>query len=155
LPVRWVGSGRDGRPLLVAVGTIDLGDRGEVTLPIQELQQLYTRVGRLSVAPGSAGVTVRALIGLFNPFAFDVVVTRVEAGVTVDGNPIVQAKRAGFRLRGLQSSDVLIEQDVPLADLAGGLASVMGGATAELTGFIGIRTPKGERLIPLQAAGKF
>ncbi|MGE5236245.1 MAG: hypothetical protein ACM3O7_07860 [Acidobacteriota bacterium] len=155
LPVRWVGLGASGRPLLVATATLDLGDRGEVDLPIRKLQQLYTEVGQLSVAPASDGVAVRALIGLFNPFSFDVVVTRVEATVTVDGQPVVQAKRPGFRLRGQQSSDVLIEQDVPLGQLAGGIASVMGGATAELTGFVGIRTPSGERLIPLQAAGKF
>jgi hypothetical protein len=74
--------------------------------------------------------------------------------LAVDGNAIMAGARPGFRLRGGRSSDVLIEQDVPLADLAGGAAAVLGGATAELTGPLTVRTPNGDRFIPLQVGGK-
>lgn len=154
LPVRWEGLDAQGKPLLVAEGLVDLGDPDQVEVPIRRVQDLYTRVGRLTMSPGPGGLSVSVLLGLHNPFAFDVVVTGLAFQLAVDGNAIMTGARPGVRLRGRQSSDVLIEQDVPLVDLAGGAAAVLGGATAELTGHLTVRTPNGDRYIPLQVGGK-
>lgn len=154
LPVRWEGLDARGKPVLVATGLVDLGDREQVEVPIRRVQDLYTKVGRLTMAPGPGGLSVRVLLGMHNPFAFDVVVKGLAFQLAVDGNAIMSGARPGFRLRGMQSSDVLIEQDVPLVDLAGGAAAVLGGATAELTGHLTVRTPNGDRYIPLQVGGK-
>ncbi|MEW6336565.1 MAG: hypothetical protein AB1625_04095 [Acidobacteriota bacterium] len=154
LPLRWEGLDARGRSLLVAQGVVDLGDPGEVEVPIRRVQDLYTKVGRLSLSPGPGGLSVRLLLGLHNPFAFDVVVKGLAFQLAVDGRSVMTGARPGFRLRGRQSSDVLIEQDVPLAELAGGAAAVLGGATAELTGHLTVRTPNGDRYIPLQVGGR-
>ncbi len=154
LPLRWEGRDAGGRPLLAAQGLVDLGDPDQVEVPIRRVQDLYTKVGRLTMAPGTGGLSVRVLLGVHNPFAFDVVVKGLTFQLAVDGNAIMTGARPGFRLRAGQSSDVLIEQDVPLADLAGGAAAVLGGATAELTGHLTVRTPNGDRYIPLQVGGK-
>jgi hypothetical protein len=44
---------------------------------------------------------------------------------------------------------VLLDQDVPLADAAGGVAAFMKGEPALLEGAIALRTPRGDRPVPL------
>ena len=103
-----------------------------------------------TVVPGLAAVTVRGLLGLYNPFAFEVAATRIELTVTAGAYTVLAMQRPGFRLRPGQRSDLLLDQDVPLADAAGGMAAVMKGEPAMLRGELTLRTPQGDRVIPLQ-----
>ncbi len=150
MPVRWEGLDGNGAVVLAVAGTVDLGDRGDVEVPLADLYRAYATLSDFTVTPGLAAVTVHGLLGLFNPFAFDVVVAGVELHVKVGSQAILDAKRPGFRLRAGQSSDVLIEQDVPLGDVAGGMTALLRGEPAVLEGVIVLRTPKGDRPIPIE-----
>jgi len=149
LPLRWEGLDRKGRVAASLAGTVDLGDREQVSLPIRTLYDQFLLVRDVSASPGLSAVGVRALLGFYNPFAFDVVATRVEYRLDVAEQPILEGKRPGFRLRGAQWSDILIEQDVPLGDVMGAVASFLGGEAVTLTGALTVRTPQGEKIIPL------
>jgi len=78
LPLRWEGLDRKGRVVAALAGTVDLGDREKVALPIRTLYDQFLLVRDVSASPGLSAVGVRALLGFYNPFAFDVVATRVE-----------------------------------------------------------------------------
>jgi hypothetical protein len=150
MPVLWEGLGAGGAPVLAAGGTIDLGDPGEVELPLVGLYRTYARVSDLKVTPSLTNVSVHALLSLYNPFGFDVVATGLEYRLTVGSQSVLSASRPGFRLRAGQRGDVLIEQDVPFGDVAGGAAAFLRGEPALLDGTLTIRTPQGDRPIPLQ-----
>ena len=148
VPVLWEGLGRAG-PLLAVAGTMDLGDPGEVQLPVADLYHAYATLTDFTVTPGLSAVNVHGLLGLFNPFSFDVVATRVELVVAVGTQTVLATKRPGFRLRAGKTSDVLVDQDVPLADAAGGVGAFLRGEPAVLEGALILRTPQGERALPL------
>jgi len=150
MPVLWEGFGSGGAPVLAAGGTIDLGDPGEVELPLAGLYRAYARLSDVKLTPSLAAVSVHALLSLYNPFGFDVVATGLEYRLVVGSQSVLSAKRPGFRLRAGQRSDVLIEQDVPFGDVAGGAAAFLRGEPAVLEGTLTVRTPQGERAIPLQ-----
>ncbi len=149
MPVLWEGLNAATAPVLVVGGTVDLGDPGDVELPVAALYRAYARLADLSVRPSLTAVSVRALISIYNPFGFDVVATGLEYRLTVGGEGVLAGRQPGFRLRAGKNSDVLIEQDVPLADVMGGAAAFARGAPAQLEGTLTIRTPAGERPIPL------
>jgi hypothetical protein len=150
MPVLWEGLAAGGTPVLAAGGTIDLGDPGEVELPLAGLYRAYARLSDVKLTPSLAAVSVHALLSLYNPFGFDVVATGLEYRLTVGSQAVLSAARPGFRLRAGQRSDVLIEQDVPFGDVAGGAAAFLRGEPAVLEGTLTVRTPQGERPIPLQ-----
>ena len=149
MPVLWEGLSAGGAPVLAAGGTIDLGDPGEVELPLAGLYRAYARLSDVKLTPSLAAVSVHALLSLYNPFGFDVVATGLEYRLVVGSQTVLSATRPGFRLRAGQRSDVLIEQDVPFGDVAGGAAAFMRGEPAVLEGTLTVRTPQGERAIPL------
>lgn len=149
LPLRWEGVDGKGRVAVALAGTVDLGDRGQVDLPVRTLYDQYLTVRDLTASPGLSLVGVRALLGFYNPFSFDVVATRVEYHLAVAGQEIIGGQRPGFRLRGGQWSDILIEQDVPIGEVMGAVASFLAGEAATLTGALTVRTPQGDRVVPL------
>ena len=149
VPVLWEGLDGAAAPVLAVGGTVDLGDSGEVNLPLAALYRAYARLSDLSITPSLTAVSVRALISLYNPFGFDVVATGFAYRLTVGGQSVLAGKQPGFRLRAGQHSDVLVEQDLPLADAMGGAAAFVHGAPAQLEGTLTIRTPTGERIVPL------
>lgn len=149
VPVRWEGLDLAGRPALVLAGTVNLADRAQVTLPVEKLYRDFAKLVDFSVSPAGTRVEVKALVSLFNPFAFEVVVTGMDYHLAVGGEPVIASRRAGLRLRAGRHNDVLVEETVPLVDLAGGLAAFLAHKPATLTGVIGIRTPRGDRHIPL------
>jgi hypothetical protein len=149
VPVLWEGLDAAGATQLAVGGTVDLGDSGEVDLPIADLYRAYARLTEVSVTPSLTSVSVRALLSLYNPFAFDVVATGIEYRLKVGDQDVLSGKQPGFRLHAGRSSDVRIEQDVPLADVVGGAAAFARGAPAQLEGTLVIRTPNGDRAIPL------
>jgi hypothetical protein len=154
IPVRWEGHGGKAKaPQVVLTGTLDLSDRGKVQLPVDDLTAHYARLADYSATPSGLNVTVHLLLNLYNPFAFEVVATGLQYRLEVGGQEVLASSRPGFRLRALQHSDILVEQDVPLAELASSLAAFMAHQPATLTGVLGIRTPKGERGIPILLQG--
>jgi hypothetical protein len=150
MPVLWEGLAAGGAPVLAAGGTIDLGDPGEVELPLAGLYRAYARLSDVRLTPSLTNVSVHALLSLYNPFGFEVVSTGLEYRLVVGNQTVLSAKRPGFRLRAGQRSDVLIEQDVPFGDVAGGAAAFLRGEPAVLEGTLTVRTPQGDRAIPLQ-----
>ncbi len=150
MPVLWEGLGAGGAPVLAVGGTVDLGDPGETELPLTGLYRAYARLSDLKLTPSLTAVSVHALLSLYNPFGFEVVATGIEYRLTVGSQTILSGKRPGFRLRAGRRSDVLIEQDVPLGDAAGGAAAFLRGEAAQLDGTLTLRTPQGDRPIPLQ-----
>jgi hypothetical protein len=149
MPVLWEGLDAHGTPVLAVAGTVDLGDPGEVELPLTKVYDAYAQISDLRVTPSLTAVGVHALLSLYNPLGFDVVATGLEYTLAVGAQQVLAAKRPGFKLRSGQRSDVLIEQDVPLGDVAGGVAAFLGGEAAQLEGTLVVRTPNGERAIPL------
>ncbi len=150
LPVAWEGVGRDGAVELAVAGTVDLGDPGETEVPVRDLYQAYVTLSDFAVTPGLAAVNVHGLLGLYNPFAFEVAATRIELKVTAGPHTVLAMQRGGFKLRPRQRGDVLIDQDVPLAEAAGGVAAFLGGQPALLEGAVVLRTPLGDRPVPLR-----
>jgi hypothetical protein len=136
MPVLWEGLGAGGAPVLVVGGTVDLGDPGETELPLAGLYRAYARLSDLKLTPSLGAVSVHALLSLYNPFGFDVVATSFEFRLTVGSQTMLSGKRPGFRLRAGRRSDVLIEQDVPLGDVAEGAAAFLRGEAAQLDGVI-------------------
>ncbi len=149
VPLLWEGLDGAGAPALAIGATVDLGDPGEVQLPVADLYRAYATFTDFTVTPGLSGVNVHGLLDLFNPFSFDVVASRIELAVTVGTQTVLATKRPGFRLRAGQKSDVLVDQDVPLADAAGGVGAFLRGEPAVLQGTLVLRTPQGERAVPL------
>ena len=149
-PVVWEGIGRDGAVVLALAGTVDLGDPGETEVPAKDLYRTYASFTDFTVNPGLAAVNVHGLLGLYNPFSFEVAATRIELKVTAGAHTVLAMQRGGFKLRPGQRSDVLIDQDVPLADAAGGLGAFLKGDPAVLEGTLVLRTPRGDRPVPLR-----
>jgi len=149
MPVLWEGVDARGVPVLAVGGTVDLGDPGEVELAATKVYDAYAHISDGRVTPSLAAVGVHALLSLYNPLGFDVVATGLEYRLAVGAQQVLAAKRPGFKLRAGQRSDVLIEQDVPFGDVAGGVAAFLNGEAAQFDGSLVIRTPDGERVIPL------
>jgi hypothetical protein len=149
MPVLWEGVDERGLAVLTVGGTVDLGDPGEVELPLAGLYRAYAHLSDLSLTPSLSALSVHALLSLYNPFGFDVVATGIDYRLAVGSQTVLAGRQPGFRLRGGQRSDVLIEQDLALSDAVGGAAAFARGAPAQLQGTLTIRTPQGERPIPL------
>jgi len=149
MPVLWEGLAAGGTPVLTAGGTVDLGDPGEVEVPLAGLYRAYASLSDVKLTPSLVAVSVHALLSLYNPFGFDVVATGLEYRLVVGSQTVLSATRPGFRLRSGQHSDVLIEQEVPFGDVAGGAAAFLRGEPAVLEGILTVRTSQGERAIPL------
>jgi hypothetical protein len=149
VPVRWEGIDGKGKVAASMTGTIDLSNRGQIELPLDDLQRNYSQLVDYSASPSGMMVSVKALLAIYNPFSFEIAATRLAYRLDVAGEKVLDSERGGFRLRPGKSSDVLIEEDVPLADLAGALAGFLAHKPAVLSGRLDIRTPKGERGIPL------
>ena len=149
-PVRWEGIGAGGAVVLAIGGTLDLGDPGEVEVPTRDLYHAYVTLTDFTVNPGLAAVNVHGLLGLYNPFAFEVTATKIELKVTAGEATVLTMERPGFRLRARQRSDVLIDQDVPFAEAAAGMAAFLKGEPATARGALTLRTLQGDRIIPLQ-----
>ena len=149
VPVRWEGLDAMGRVVLGLAGVIDLADRGQAELPGEKLHQHYASLADYAVSPAGLLVHVSVLFRVYNPFAFDVVATGLEGRLEIGGEPVLASRREGFRLRAGQRNDVLVEQTLPLLDLASGLAAFLANRPATFTGVLGLRTPKGDRGIPI------
>ncbi len=149
VPLLWEGLDGAGAAVLAIGATVDLGDPGEVQLPVADVYHAYATLTDFTVTPGLSAVNVHGLLGLFNPFSFDVVATRIELTVKVGTQTVLTTTRPGFRLRAGQRSDVLVDQDVPLADAAGGVGAFLRGEPAVLEGTLVLRTPQGVRAVPL------
>lgn len=149
VPVRWEGLDGRGRTVVALAGDVDLADSRQAALPVEELHRHYARLTDYGVSPAGMLVHVSALISVYNPFSFEVVATALEYRLEIGGEPVLESRRGGFRLRPRQASDVLVEQALPIADLASGLAAVLARRPATLAGVLAIRTPKGERGIPI------
>lgn len=149
VPVRWEGLDEKGRVVLSLAGVIDLADRAQAELPAEKLQEHFARLVDYSVVPTGLLVHVRVLLGVYNPFAFDVVATGLDYRLEIGGAPVLDSHRDGFRLRAAQRTEVLVEQTLPLLDLASGVTAFLAGRPATFTGVLGLRTPKGERGIPI------
>ncbi len=148
-PVLWEGVAGE-RTVLAIGGTLDLGDPGEVEVPVRDLYREYVTLTDFAINPGFTAVNVRGLLGLYNPFAFEVVASRIELNVAAGAAKVLTMERPGFRLRARQRSDVLLDQDVPLADAAAGVAAFLNGEPATAQGELVLRTPQGDRVVPLQ-----
>jgi hypothetical protein len=151
VPVRWEGlAGK--RVALVISGDVALADRNQVQFPVERMQTLYGKLVSYSLTPHGTTLAVKALLSLYNPFAFEVTVTSLKVKLAVGSYTVVDSTRPGFRLRPQKSGDVLVEEEVGLGEMAGALTAFLGGAPATLDGKVVIRTPRGERGIPLQAS---
>ena len=153
VPVHWEGLDAKGKPVLVLAGILNLADQGQVELPARQMVELYASLADYSATPQGLQVHVRVLLNLTNPFSFEITATGLRYRLRVGDTEILASSRPGFRLRPRGRSDVLIEQDVPLAQLAGGVAALLARQPATLDGVMSIRTPRGERHIPLELRG--
>ncbi|HPC82012.1 MAG TPA: LEA type 2 family protein [Thermoanaerobaculaceae bacterium] len=149
VPVRWEGLDARGGVVVALEGRIDPADGQQAVLPAETLYRHYARLADYGVAPEGMLVHVSALLSIYNPFAFEVVATGLEYRLEVGGVPVLDARRGGFRLRPRQASDVLVEQTLPILDLASALSAVLARRPATFSGILGIRTPNGERGIPI------
>ncbi|MBZ5587110.1 MAG: hypothetical protein LAO05_00960 [Acidobacteriia bacterium] len=149
-PVAWEGVGPGGTAVLAMAGTLDFGDPGEVEVPIKDVYRAYVTFTDFTINPGLSAVNVHGLLGLYNPFGFEVAATKIELKVTAGTHTVIAMQRPGFKLRPRQRSDVLLDQDVPFADAAGGMAAFLKGEPAMVEGELVLRTPHGDRVIPLQ-----
>lgn len=147
--LRWEGLDPGGRVAVTLEGTIDLADGRQAVLPVEMLHRHYAHLADYGVDPEGMLVHVSALVAIYNPFSFEVVATGLEYRLEVGGAPILDSRRGGFRLRPRQTSDVLVEQAVPIVDLAAGFAALMARHPVTLQGVLAIRTPRGERGIPI------
>ena len=146
VPVRWEGRDEGGSLVLTVMGEIDPNDQGRLVAPTDELAEAYAHLEDTSITPGLTGILFRGLLRLYNPFSFDVVVTRFDYSVKVGTDRIMRGLRPGFRLRPGVSSDVLLEQSAGLADVAAGVVgAVVGGKPISIDGTIVLRAPPASR----------
>ncbi|BCW93572.1 MAG: LEA type 2 family protein [Acidobacteriota bacterium] len=150
LPLRWEALDASGKPVLAAEGSVDLGDPGQVSFSPRRAYELFARLDRLQLAPGLAQVGFSALLSLYNPFSFELVVKRIEYEVKVGETTLLSANRPGMRLRPGRANDVLLEQEVPLASLGGAVQSLLNNPSVDFSGRLVLRTPTGDQVIPLQ-----
>jgi len=147
--VRWEGLDAKGRLAVALEGTIDLADGEQAVFPTEKLRRHYARLADYGLAPEGMLVRVWVLLGVYNPFSFEVVASGLEYRLEVGETTILSSRRGGFRLRPGQANEVLVEQTLPMLDLASGLAAMLARQPATLTGVLAIRTPGGERGIPI------
>lgn len=150
LPLRWEALDSLGKPVLVAEGSVDLGDPGQVSFPPKRAYELFARLDRLQLSPGLTQVGFSALLSLYNPLSFELVVKQIEYEVKVGQTTLLTATRPGIRLRPGRANDVLLEQEVPLASLGGAVQSLLNDPAVEFSGKLVLRTPAGVQVIPLQ-----
>jgi hypothetical protein len=150
LPLRWEALDASGKPVLVAEGSVDLGDPGQVSFSPKRAYEHFARLDRLQLSPGLAQVGFSALLSLYNPFSFELVVKRIEYEVKVGETTLLSANRPGMRLRPVRANDVLLEQEVPLASLGGAVQSLLNNPSVDFSGKLVLRTPTGDQVIPLQ-----
>lgn len=150
LPLRWEACDASGKAVLVAEGVVDLGDPGQVSFSAKRAYELFARLDRLQLAPGLAQVGFSALLSLYNPLSFELVVKRIEYEVKVGATTLFSGNRPGMRLRAGRANDVLLEQEVPLASLGGALQSLLNDPSLEFSGKLVLRTPTGDQVIPLE-----
>lgn len=149
LTVRWEGVTDGGRTVVTVAGTLDPANRSQLTLARDDLYALYARLDNPSVTPEGANLVFRGLASILNPFSFDVVAKGLDYRVLVGGEEVMSGRRPGFRLRGGQRSDVLLEAEVSLASAAVAAAAVLRGAAVEVMGQLHLATPDGDRLVPI------
>lgn len=150
IPLRWEALDAAGKPVLAAEGVVDLGDPGQVSFSIKRAYELFARLDRLQLSPGLSQVGFSALLSLYNPLRFELVVKRIEYEVKVGGTTLLSGNRPGMRLRPGRANDVLLEQEVPLAALGGAVQSLLNDPSLEFSGKLILRTPKGDQVIPLE-----
>jgi hypothetical protein len=149
IPVRWQGLNREGRVVVDVSGLAKLGAEGNVTTVESPAARDLARLADHSVRLRGFSVTARLLMQLHNPMGFEVTVTRMEYLVSVGGVPLVKGERPGFRLRPQRDGDVLIEAEIPLADLAAGVTgAVLQRLPVRLDAIVWLRTPAGDRGVP-------
>lgn len=149
IPVRWQGLDREGRVVADVRGLATLGAAGNVTTEESPAARDLARLADHSVRLRGFSVAARLLIQLHNPMGFEVTVTRMEYLVSVGGVPLVAGERPGFRLRPQRDGDVLIEAEIPLTDLAAGVAgAVLQRLPVRLDAILWLRTPAGDRGVP-------
>ncbi len=154
VPVRWEGRDAGGNLVLTVMGEIDPHDRSRLVVPVEEVASNYARLEDPRITPGLREVAFRGLVRLYNPFAFDLVVTRFDYTVRVGDQTIMRGVRPGFRLRPRTGSDVLLEQSAALADVAAGLVgAVVSGKVVAVEGTIVLRAPTGEQAVPILLVG--
>lgn len=153
VPIRWQGLDGRGRVVVDVRGKATLGEGGNAVAAESPAARDLARLADHAVRLRGLGLAVRVLIRLHNPMGFEVTVARLQYVVSVAGIPLVSGERPGFRLRPLKDGDVLIEAEVPLTDLAAGVAAaVLQRMPVRLDGVIWLRTPSGDRALPLTLA---
>lgn len=154
VPVRWEGRDASGNLVLTVAGEIDPNDRNRLVVPAEELAKTYARLDDARVVPGLAEVAFQGLLRLYNPFGFELVVTRFDYAVKVGDTPVMRGVRPGFRLRPGVTSDVLLEQSASLADVAAGVVgALVGGQKVAVDGTVVLRAPTGEQAVPIRLVG--
>lgn len=147
--VRWEGLDASGKTVLVVAGVLDLGDPAQAVFPDGKLYPHYASLADYSLAPDGLQVKIKVLLAIYNPFGFEVVATGMQYRLDVGEETVVDSERGGFRLRPARRNEILIEESVPLFDLAAGMAAFLARQPAVFTGVVGIRTPQGERSVPI------
>ncbi len=151
-PLRWRGMTADGAVAVTVGGAIGSLDRQRLQVPVRELYDLYVSVGPVDAVQLDGQAGVRALVSLYNPLGFDVVAKRLDYRLLVGGTEVVAGRRPGVRLRAGKASDVLVEERLPVAELAAGVMGLLSGKPpVSLTGTLVLETPRGERFVPLGA----
>lgn len=149
LPLRFEARDERGQPVVVAEGTLDLGDADRVSVPLRRVYELYTRLDRLDWSPSLTTVGFRALLSFYNPFSFPITVQRIEAQLRAGETELFATTRPGFRLKPQQRGDVLVEEEVPLASLSAATQALFQQQPLRLLGQAVLQTPRGARSIPL------
>jgi hypothetical protein len=154
VPVSWEGYSEDGLEKLTIEGTVNPADPGSVEVPLRALYDEYTKIADVRMFTEDGKVLVRLLASIHNPFSFDLTATMLDYSVKAGDKEVIAGQRRGFRLRGRQWSDVVIEQEVaPAAAAAGGLAALLSPSSVQLEGRMSIRTPTGDRSLALKLGG--
>ncbi len=149
LPLRFEARDERGRPVVVAEGTLDLGDADRVSVPLRRAYELYARLDRLDWNPSLTTVGFRALLSFYNPLSFSITVQKLEAHLRAGEAELFATTRPGFRLKPRQRSDVLVEQEVPLVSLSAAAQALFQQQPLSLLGQVVLQTPGGARSIPL------
>jgi len=149
MPVRFEARDEAGKTVFASEGMLDLGDPGLVAIPAKRAYELYARLDRFALQPSLASVAFSALLSFYNPFNFPITVRRLEYRVLAGDVELLAGARPGFRLRPRQRSDVLLEEEIPLAVLGAAVGTVLGHQNLTFQGQLVLQTPSGDRPIPL------
>jgi hypothetical protein len=148
-PLRYEAQDSQQNPVLVASGTLDLGDPGNVALPLRRAYELYARLDHWAVTPSLASLGISALVSFYNPFSFPITASRLELRLRSGETELWQTSRPGFRLRPQQRSDVLVQEEVPLSTLGAAVQALMASTSFRLEGQLILQTPTGPHAVPL------